>query len=137
MTSSGDDADVGRWAVIVPVGPAAVETERLHDLFDPIRQKMIEDYAAIRQGRYSSKDADTRRDLLMPGLFSLPNVDSMMLADQKGGHLLVLRYSEPVRRSSLLKSVSARLPVRSRARRMVWLASATIWRGWLSWTSKY
>ena len=37
MTSSGDDADVGRWAVIVPVGPAAVETERLHDLFDALQ----------------------------------------------------------------------------------------------------
>ena len=84
--------------------------ERLRDLFDPIRQKMIEDYVAIRQGRYSAKDADARRALLMPGLFSLPNVDSMMLADQKGGHLLVLRYSEPVRRSALLKTVSERLP---------------------------
>jgi two-component system cell cycle sensor histidine kinase/response regulator CckA len=84
---------------------------RLSDLFDPIRQKMIEDYAAIRQGRYSAKDADTRRDLLMPGLFSLPDVDSMMLADQKGGHFLVLRYSEPVRRSALLKTVSQQLPV--------------------------
>ena len=84
---------------------------RLSDLFDPIRQKMVEDYAAIRQGRYSAKDADTRRDLLMPGLFSLPNVDSMMLADQKGGHFLVLRYSEPVRRSALLKTVSQRLPM--------------------------
>jgi len=45
---------------------------RLHNLFDPIRQKMIEDYAAIRQGRYSSKDADTRRNLLMPGFFRCP-----------------------------------------------------------------
>jgi hypothetical protein len=54
---------------------------RLHDLFDPIEQKMVEDYAAIRRGRYSAKDAETRRELLMPGLFSLPKVDSMMLAD--------------------------------------------------------
>jgi PAS domain S-box-containing protein len=84
---------------------------RLHDLFDPIRQKMIEDYAAIRQGHYSSKDAETRRNLLMPGLFSLPKVDSMMLADEKGGHFLVERYSEPIRRSTLLKTVSPRLPV--------------------------
>ena len=84
---------------------------RLQDLFDPIRQKMVEDYAAIRQGRYSAKDSETRRDLLMPGLFSLPKVDSMMLADQKGAHLLLLRYTEPVRRSRLLKPVSDRLPV--------------------------
>jgi len=83
---------------------------RLQDLFDPIRQKLIEDYAAIRQGQYSAKDADTRRDLLMPGLFSLPKVDSMLLADQKGAHLLLLRYSEPVRRSALLKPVADRLP---------------------------
>ena len=83
---------------------------RLQDLFDPIRQKMIEDYAAIRQGRFSAKDAETRRGLLMPGLFSLPQVDSMMLADQKGGHFLILRYSESVRQSSLLSPVSDRLP---------------------------
>jgi PAS domain S-box-containing protein len=83
---------------------------RLHDLFDPIGQKMVEDYAAIRQGRYSAKDAETRRELLMPGLFSLPEVDSMMLADQQGAHFLIERYSEPVRRSALLRSMSDRLP---------------------------
>jgi PAS domain S-box-containing protein len=83
---------------------------RLDDLFDPIRQKMIEDYAAIRQGHFSSKDADARRALLIPGLFSLPKVDSMMLADQKGGHFLVERYSEPIRRSALLSPMSDRLP---------------------------
>jgi signal transduction histidine kinase/ActR/RegA family two-component response regulator len=83
---------------------------RLEDLFDPIRQKLTEDYAAIRQGRYSASDARTRRELLMPGLFSLPKVDSMMLADQKGGHFLVLRYSESVRQSALLAAVSDRLP---------------------------
>ena len=33
---------------------------RLQDLFDPIRQKMVEDYAAVRQGRYSAKDVETR-----------------------------------------------------------------------------
>jgi two-component system cell cycle sensor histidine kinase/response regulator CckA len=83
---------------------------RLHDLFDPIGQKMVEDYAAIRRGRYSAKDAETRRELLMPGLFSLPDVDSMMLADEKGAHFLIMRYSEPVRRSALLRPVSDRLP---------------------------
>ena len=83
---------------------------RLQDLFDPIRQKMIEEYAAISQGRYSAKNADERRALLMPGLFSLPKVDSMVLADQKGAHLLLLRYGEAVRQSALLKPVSDRLP---------------------------
>jgi two-component system, cell cycle sensor histidine kinase and response regulator CckA len=93
---------------------------RLHDLFDPIRQKMVEEYAAIRQGRYSAKDAETRKELLMPGLFSLPKVDSMMLADEKGGHFLVERYSEPVRRSALLSAVSDRLPAPD-ARRLQFL----------------
>ena len=83
---------------------------RLQDLFDPIRQKMVEDYAAVRQGRYSAKDVETRRELLMPGMFSLPKVDSMVLADQEGAHLLLLRYSDPVRRSALLRPVSDRLP---------------------------
>ena len=83
---------------------------RLEDLFDPIRQKMIEDYAAIRRGRYSARNPEALRELLMPGLFSLPKVDSMMLADQKGGHFLILRYSEPVRRSALLAAVPDGLP---------------------------
>jgi PAS domain S-box-containing protein len=83
---------------------------RLHDMFDPIGQKMVEDYAAIRRGRYSAKDAETRRELLMPGLFSLPDVDSMMLADLKGAHFLIERYSEPIRRSALLTPVADRLP---------------------------
>ena len=84
---------------------------RLHDLFEPPRQKMIEDYAAIRQGRYSVKDAQARRELLIPGLFALPKVDSMVLADLEGGHFLIQRYSELVRRSALLSPVAERLPV--------------------------
>ena len=84
---------------------------RLEDLFDPIRQKMMEDYAAIRRGRYSARDPETLRELLMPGLFSLPKVDSMMLADPKGGHFLILRYSDAVRQSALLAPVSRGLPV--------------------------
>jgi signal transduction histidine kinase len=84
---------------------------RLHDLFEPLRQKMIEDYAAIRQGRYSTRDVDARRNLLSPGLFALPKVDSMLLADLKGRHFLIERYSEPVRRSTLLSAVAERLPV--------------------------
>ena len=83
---------------------------RLHDLFEPPRQKMIEDYAAIRQGRYSVKDAEARRGLLIPGLFALPKVDSMVLADLDGGHFLIQRYSELVRRSALLSTVAERLP---------------------------
>ena len=84
---------------------------RLHDLFEPPRQKMLEDYAAIRQGRYSVRDAEVRRGLLIPGLFALPKVDSMVLADLDGGHFLVQRYSELVRRSALLSTVAERLPV--------------------------
>jgi signal transduction histidine kinase len=84
---------------------------RLHDLFEPPRQKMLEDYAAIRQGRYSVKDAQARRELLIPGLFALPKVDSMVLADLEGGHFLIERYSELVRRSALLSTVAERLPV--------------------------
>jgi two-component system, cell cycle sensor histidine kinase and response regulator CckA len=84
---------------------------RLHDLFDPIRQKMVEDYAAIRQGRYSVKDAETRKKLLLPTLFSLPQVDSMMAVDQTDGLLLVMRYGESVRRASFFAPVADRLPV--------------------------
>jgi signal transduction histidine kinase/ActR/RegA family two-component response regulator len=83
---------------------------RLHDLFDPIGQKLVEDYAAIRQGRYSAQDGESRRLLLAPVLFSLPQVDSMMAVDQTGGGLLVLRYTESVRRGAFLQSVADTLP---------------------------
>jgi signal transduction histidine kinase/CheY-like chemotaxis protein len=83
---------------------------RLHERFDPFRQKVLEDYAAIREGRFSQKDPETVRSLLMPGLFSLPQVDSMAFAEPSGRHFLVLSYSEAVRRSSVFAGVADRLP---------------------------
>ena len=84
---------------------------RLRGLFNPIGHKLVDDYVAIRQGRYSAKDAETLRKLLLPTLFSLPQVDSMMVVDQTGGQLLVMRYSESVRRAVFLAPVADRLPV--------------------------
>jgi two-component system, cell cycle sensor histidine kinase and response regulator CckA len=83
---------------------------RLHNQFDPVRRELIEDYAAIRQGRYSTKDPETLRKLLLPVLFSLPQIDSLMVVDQAGGHLLVMRYNETVRQAVFLKPVADRLP---------------------------
>jgi len=83
---------------------------RLHDLFDPVEQKLVEDYAAIRQGRYSAKDGETRRKLLVPVLFSDPHVNSMMVVDETEAGLLILRYNETVRRSAFLTAVADRLP---------------------------
>jgi len=84
---------------------------RLRSRFDPIGHKLVEDYVAIRQGRYSAKDPETLKKLLLPTLFSLPQVDSMMVVDQADGHLLVMRYSESVRRAGFLASVADRLPL--------------------------
>jgi PAS domain S-box-containing protein len=83
---------------------------RLHNLFSPISQKLVEDYAAIRQGRYSTKDPEVLKKLLLPALFSLPKINSLMIVDQTGGHLLLLRYDDSVRRAELLRSVADRLP---------------------------
>ena len=83
---------------------------RLEDLFDPITQKLVEDYAAIRQGRYSSRDAETRKNLLLPVLFSTPQVDSMMAVDETGGHLLVMRYDESVQKSAFFTSMAIHPP---------------------------
>jgi len=83
---------------------------RLHDLFDPIGQRLVEDYAAIRQGRYSFKDADVSKRMALPAMFSLPQVDSMMTVDQTGGHLLVMRYDESLRQSTYLKVAADTLP---------------------------
>jgi signal transduction histidine kinase/ActR/RegA family two-component response regulator len=84
---------------------------RLHSLFDPFRQKVLEDYAAIREGRYSVKDAETLRSMLTPGLFALPRVDSVALGDQSGGHFLVMRYNAAVRGSSLFAAMADSLPM--------------------------
>ena len=84
---------------------------RLHDLFDPIWQKTVEDYASIRQGRYSDRDPDRLRTMLMPGLFSLPQSDSIILADQTGAHFFILRYDDSVRRAELFAPAADRLPV--------------------------
>ncbi len=83
---------------------------RLQRLFSPIGQKLVEDYAAIRQGRYSTKDPEALKRLLLPALFSLPQVNSMMIVNQAGGHLLLLRYDESVRRAEFLRPVADRLP---------------------------
>ena len=83
---------------------------RLHNRFDPVRRQLVEDYAAIRQGRYSTRDPEALKKLMLPVLFSLPQIDSMMVVSQTGGHLLVMRYSESVRQAVLLKPVAGRLP---------------------------
>ncbi len=83
---------------------------RLHNRFDPVRLELVEDYAAIRQGRYSTRDPEALRRLLLPVLFSLPQIDSMMVVDQTGGELLVMRYGESVRQAVFLKPVADRLP---------------------------
>jgi len=58
---------------------------RLHNLFDPIRQKMNRGLCQRSGSEGGTRPKrDTRRNLLMPGLFRCPTVDSMMLADQKG-----------------------------------------------------
>jgi len=46
----------------------------------------------------------------MPGLFSLPKVDSMLLADQKGAHFSHRTLHRTRPRSGLLKPVSDQLP---------------------------
>jgi len=87
------------------------ETEvRLDRIFDPIRQKVLEDYSAIRTGRYSIKEPTFLKDRLFPNLFSLPQVDSLMIGDLTGSQFLVMRYNAAVHASPLLAAVAAKLP---------------------------
>jgi len=82
----------------------------LHRIFDPIRQKVLEDYACIRTGRYTTKDPAVLKDRLHPNLFSLPHVDSLMVGDLTGSQFLVMRYTPAVRASSVLAPVADTLP---------------------------
>ncbi len=87
------------------------ETEaRLRRIFDPIHQKVLEDYAGIRIGRYTTKAPTALKDRLYPNLFALPHVDSLMVGDLTGAQFLVMRYTPAVRASSLLAPVAAELP---------------------------
>ena len=87
------------------------ETEvRLDRVFDPIRQKVLEDYASIRTGRYTTKAPTALKDRLHPNLFSLPQIDSLMIGDLTGSQFLVMRYTATVRASPLLAPVAERLP---------------------------
>jgi PAS domain S-box-containing protein len=87
------------------------ETEvRLDRIFDPIRQKVLEDYSAIRTGRYSIQDPVFLKDRLFPNLFSLPQVDSLMIGDLTGSQFLVMRYNSAVHASPLLAAVADKLP---------------------------
>ncbi len=87
------------------------ETEvRLHRIFDPIHQKVLEDYAGIRIGRYTTKAPTALKDRLYPNLFALPQVDSLMVGDLTGSQFLVMRYTPAVLASSLLAPVAAELP---------------------------
>ena len=83
---------------------------QLHRIFDPIRQKVLEDYASIRTGRYTTKAPTALKDRLYPNLFSLPQVDSLMLGDLTGSQFLVMRYTPAVHRSAVLAPVAATLP---------------------------
>ncbi len=92
------------------------ETEiRIHALFDPIRHKVIEDYASIRLGRFSSRNHGVLKERLFPHLFALRNVDSLMIGDLTGSQFLVMRYTPAVVASPVLASVARSLPPPPRA----------------------
>ena len=83
---------------------------RLHRIFDPIRQKVTEDYASIRVGRYTTKEPERLKDRLYANLFSLPQIDSLMVGDLSGSQFLVMRYTPAVRNSPVLAPIAATLP---------------------------
>ena len=71
---------------------------------------MAENYAAIRQGRFSSHDPAVWKDLLASSLYSIPQVDSVILGDRTAGQFIIMRYGGAAYRSPLLASVAAQLP---------------------------
>ncbi len=83
---------------------------RLRRIFDPISRKVLEDYATIRIGRYTTKAPTALKDRLYPNLFSLPHVDSLMIGDLTGSQFLVMRYTPAVRASPLLAPIADKLP---------------------------
>ncbi len=106
----GTRALASRQADSLMAGVRREAEGRLHRVFDPIRQKVLEDFASIRIGRYSTDNPDALKDRLYPNLFSLQHVDSLMVGDLTGSQFLVMRYTEAVRTSPLLAKVAAMLP---------------------------
>ena len=99
-------------AVALPLMDDAVqETQmRLNALFDPIRRRIVADYAAVRHGTLSADDPRALKDAFVPELHALPQVGSMMLGDAAGRQFLVMRYDEAARASPLLAGQVAKLP---------------------------
>ena len=83
---------------------------QLHRMFDPLRQKIMEDFASIQLGRFSTKDPVAQKDRFLPALHALPLVDSMMVGDLTGSQFLVMRYTPAAYRSALFAPVAGQLP---------------------------
>lgn len=99
-------------AVALPLMDDAVQRTqmRLNAMFDPIRRRIVSDYAAIRHGTLSANDARALKDAFVPELYALPQVGSMMLGDAAGRQFLVMRYDEAAHASPLLAAQVGKIP---------------------------
>lgn len=83
--------------------------QRLRGLFSPIEWAVLEKRTAIELGAFSA-GVDADRAELIPALFSLPHVGSVMVGDENGYQLLVMRYDEAAYRAPLLNARQIGLP---------------------------
>ncbi|MCB9876756.1 MAG: response regulator [Planctomycetes bacterium] len=91
-------------AILVDDLQARVEAQ-LQQLLRPLEQRLATDLDRVRSGglpRY--RPAELTRQLL-PSMRHLRGVDSMMLGDEQGHQLLLMRWSEEARSSPLLAGV--------------------------------
>ena len=107
---AGSSRLAGRFAEPLMASISRETETQLHRIFEPLQQVLVEDYASIQLGRYSSKDPRALKDRFLPVLNTLPHVDSMMVGDLTGSQFLVMRYTPAAYRSALFAPVAAQLP---------------------------
>jgi PAS domain S-box-containing protein len=83
---------------------------QLNAMLSPIEWAVREKRAAIQRGDFSASDPVSDKTRLAPSLEMLPSVGSLMVADDSGYQLLVMRYTDSVRQSPMLESRTLDLP---------------------------
>ncbi len=93
--------------IATPIVELAQENGLAHidSLVTPIRSELAETLRLARSGRLPRGDAVAIKDALLPSMYELRGVGSMMVGDESGYQLLIMRYDERVTQSPLLQGI--------------------------------
>ncbi len=84
---------------------------RIHGLLDPIEARLATDLRRAHAGRIPLYDATAVKDLLLPVAQSMKSVGSLMVGDEAGHQILLMRWDALVQQSPLLQGRNDLPPV--------------------------